>query len=335
MKALSSDHPPLDQLRDFNSGRLDEAAQAAVAAHVAGCPACCERLERLAEDDPLLGRLREAEEARRAGGLFGEDVPTQPGTPGERPRQATAALPTVPGYELLGEVGRGGMGVVYKARQLRLNRVVALKMLQDAGLADPRRLLRFQLEGEITARVRHPNVVETFEVGALGGRPYLVLEWVDGGTLGQFLGGRSLPPREAALLAETLARAVHAAHRQGVLHRDLKPANVLRTADGVLKVTDFGVAKDLRSEAHLTETGLVAGTPQYMAPEQVAGAKGEVGPATDVYALGVLLYEMLTGRTPFELGDPLSFLRQVCEEEPLPPPGASGPGCRPTWRRCA
>jgi tRNA A-37 threonylcarbamoyl transferase component Bud32 len=225
----------------------------------------------------------------------------------------------VPGYEILGELGRGGMGVVYKARHTRLNRLVALKMILSGSHAGEEELTRFRAEAEALARLRHPHIVQIFDVGEHDGRPYFSLEYVEGGSLGKRLGGTPLPPRQAAALAETLARAVEAAHRCGIIHRDLKPANVLLTADGTPKITDFGLAKRLDAGAGQTSTGKVLGTPSYMAPEQAAGKGQEIGPATDVYALGTVLYEMLTGRPPFRAATSFETVHQVLSEEPIAP----------------
>jgi WD40 repeat protein len=225
----------------------------------------------------------------------------------------------VPGYEIEGELGHGGMGVVYKARQLRPPRPVALKLVRTGGQPTAQALDRFRREGEAVARLQHPNVVQIYEVGEHQGRPYLALEYVDGGSLAEKLAGAPQPYREAASLVEALGRAMHAAHQRGVVHRDLKPANVLLTADGTPKITDFGLAKRLDEEGAHTRTGVVMGTPSYMAPEQAAGRTKEVGPATDVYALGAILYEMLTGRPPFQAGSSEAVVRLVLSAEPAPP----------------
>jgi serine/threonine-protein kinase len=210
----------------------------------------------------------------------------------------------VPGYEILGELGRGGMGVVYRARQAGLGRVVALKMILTGGHAGEDERARLRAEAEAVARLSHPNIVQIFEVGEHDGLPFLALEFVAGGGLDCGLDGTPWPARRAAVLAETLARAVHAAHVGGVVHRDLKPANVLLTADGAPKVADFGLAKRLDGGPARTRTGAVLGTPSYMAPEEAGGSK-QVGPAADVYAVGAILYELLTGRPPFRGETPL------------------------------
>jgi hypothetical protein len=225
---------------------------------------------------------------------------------------------TLPGYEILGELGRGGMGVVYKARQVQLNRVVALKMILTGAHAGPQDLARFRTEAEAVARLQHPHIIQIYEVGEQRGLPYFSLEFCPGGGLDKKLAGTPLPAAEAAALVEKLARAMQVAHQKGVLHRDLKPANVLLAEDGTPKVTDFGLAKKL-GEAGQTQSGAVMGTPSYMAPEQAAAKAGEVGPATDVYSLGAILYECLTGRPPFKAPTALDTIMQVVSAEPVPP----------------
>ncbi len=251
---------------------------------------------------------------------------------------------SVPGYEVLEELGRGGMGVVYKARHTALKRLVALKMILDVGLARQEARARFTAEAEAIARLRHPNIVQIYEVSTHEGRPFFSLEYADGGSLAKQLDGTPQPPHVAAELVETLARAMHAAHQAGVIHRDLKPANVLlqvvdsrsQIADSpetiaaqksaifnlqsaIPKISDFGLAKQLDDASGQTQTGDIMGTPSYMAPEQAAGDLRAIGPATDVYALGAILYEMLTGRPPFKAATPLDTLEQVRQAEPVPP----------------
>jgi WD40 repeat protein len=241
-------------------------------------------------------------------------------------RDPEVAPADLPGYEILGELGRGGMGVVYQARQVALDRLVALKMVLAGAHAGPEELARFRAEAEAVARLQHPNIVQIYEVGAHGGLPYFSLELVAGGALDRKLAGTPLPAREAARLAEALARAVQAAHERGVVHRDLKPANVLLdgapgapVGECTPKVTDFGLAKRLDQGGGRTGTGAILGTPSYMAPEQAAGKPGEVGPAADVYALGAILYECLTGRPPFRAETPWDTLQQVVAADPVPP----------------
>jgi WD40 repeat protein len=229
------------------------------------------------------------------------------------------ALPTVPGFETLELLGHGGMGVVYKARHLRLGRLVALKMIHPALYPGPEQLARFRVEAETVARLQHPNVVQIHDVIEGEGRPCLELEYIGGGSLAQKIAAAPLGPSEAAALVETIARAVNAAHRLGVVHRDLKPANILLTDDRVPKVTDFGLAKYLHAEQTLTRSEAILGSPCYMAPEQADGESSRVGPAADVYALGVVLYEALTGRPPFKAATTYATLEQVKIAAPIPP----------------
>ena len=224
-------------------------------------------------------------------------------------------LPTLPGYEVLAELGRGGMGVVWKAHQVSLNRIVALKLIR--GQADPNLILRFRAEAEAVARLRHPHVVQVFEAGEWGTDPFFAMEFCPGGTLSSRLSTGPLAPRVAADLSLKLAGGVAAAHRAGVIHRDLKPANVLFDATGEPRVADFGLAKMLDDSAGLTATDQGLGTPSYMAPEQVADARS-AGAAADVYALGAVLYECLAGRPPFKGATAYETIRQVIEQDPVP-----------------
>jgi WD40 repeat protein/tRNA A-37 threonylcarbamoyl transferase component Bud32 len=224
----------------------------------------------------------------------------------------------VPGYQILAELGRGGMGVVYKACQTRLHRLVALKMILAGSHAREDDLARFSAEAEAVAGLRHPNIIQIYDVGEQDGLPYFSLEFVEGGTLADRLDGTPWQAPRAAELVETLARAVHAAHEKGIIHRDLKPGNVLLTADGTPKITDFGLAKRLDQQSDRTRTGTIMGTPSYMAPEQAGGRRDQLGPVTDAYALGAILYELLTGRPPFQGPTPLDTVLQVVNQEPVP-----------------
>jgi serine/threonine protein kinase len=224
-----------------------------------------------------------------------------------------------PGYELLAELGRGGMGVVYKVRHKVLSRVVALKMILVGGHAGDADLARFLSEAETVAQLQHPGIVQLFEFGQHGGLPYFTLEFIPGGTLAGRLRSAAMSPQEVARVVEKLARGMHYAHQRGIVHRDLKPANVLMGPDGAPKITDFGLVKRTEVGDGLTATGAVMGTPSYMAPEQAGGRGKEVGPAADIYALGAILYECLTGRPPFRAATKLDTLMQVLSDEPVPP----------------
>ncbi len=230
-----------------------------------------------------------------------------------------SALPLVTGYEILNELGRGGMGVVYRAWQQKLKRVVALKVMLAGDYAGPEGVGRFRIEAEAMARLQHPNIVQVHEIGEQDGRPFLALEYVEGGSLARKLAGTPLASAEAARLVEVTALAMHAAHLKGVVHRDLKPANVLLTADGAPKVTDFGLAKLVVGGSGQTASGAFLGSPSYMAPEQAGGDSAHVGPPADVYALGALLYEALTGRPPFRGATVADTVRQVMSEDPVSP----------------
>ena len=210
------------------------------------------------------------------------------------------------------------MGVVYKAHQQRLSRFVALKMIRAGSLAKPEDLARFRIEAEAVAKQRHPNIIQIFDIGEVGGLPFVALELLEGGSLDAFLGGTPQPGEASARLSATLARAIHAAHQAGIIHRDLKPSNVMFATDGTPKITDFGLAKRLEEEGY-TETGQVLGSPSYIPPEQAQGRAKEVGPTADVYALGAILYEMLTGRPPFKGTTPVETVMQVLNEDPVPP----------------
>ncbi len=249
---------------------------------------------------------------------FGETL-QRPSTHGPTETSSSGDATIVTGYEILGILGRGGMGVVYKARQLGLNRIVALKMILSGGHASTDELKRFKIEAEAVARLQHPNIVQVFDIGERDGRPFFSLEFCDGGSLQQKLDGTPLDPYKAAALLETLARAMDFAHQRGIVHRDLKPANILLTADGTPKITDFGLAKRLDDEQGQTGTEAILGTPTYMAPEQASGKAKAVGPQADVYALGAVFYDLLTGRPPFRGTTALDTIQLVQTAEPIPP----------------
>jgi len=244
-----------------------------------------------------------------------EEEATAQGRSSEKPLVPGTQLP---GYEILEELGRGGMGIVYRARQLALQRVVALKVLLSGAHAGPKERAAFRTEAEAAARLHHPNIVQVYDIAEHDGLPYFSFEFVDGQNLEQKAAGRPLPPGQAAALVETLARAMHHAHQQGIVHRDLKPSNIL-LAELTPKITDFGVAKLLDAERGQTATGDFLGTPHYMAPEQASGHSKESGPAADVYSLGAILYQLLTGRPPFQGASALEILEQVRFREAAPP----------------
>jgi serine/threonine protein kinase len=336
--------PSNEKLTGLLAEALSTAERDALARHVEGCASCQQQLARLT-------RIPDAETWRRAGhprrGSRAEDEMMR--RLKRRPAAVDCEPQAVPGYEILGELGRGGMGVVYKARQLGLQRTVALKMVRSGVHTGPKELARFRAEAAVIARLRHPNIVQVYDVGEAAGRPYFVMEFVSGGSLAQHLQGTPQRARPAARMVETLARAVHAAHASGVIHRDLKPANILlevsvsgarvrasgkklarhsgppRGASLFLnpKITDFGLAKCAGGDGAApdlgapTVTGELLGTPGYMAPEQAMVPRQPVGPAADVYALGAILYELLTGRRPFTGESPLATVMQVLHNEPV------------------
>jgi tRNA A-37 threonylcarbamoyl transferase component Bud32 len=222
-------------------------------------------------------------------------------------------------YELLEEIARGGMGVVWKARQSSLNRDVALKMIRAGTLASPDEVARFLREAEAAANLQHPNIVAIHEVGEHGGQHYFSMDYVDGLDLGALVKEGPMSPQRAARYVKIIAEAIQFAHQRGTLHRDLKPQNVLIDAADQPRITDFGLAKIMKDDSQLTQSGVVMGSPSYMPPEQAAGRHGDIGPASDVYSLGAMLYELLTGRPPFRGATAMATLRDVMENEPAAP----------------
>jgi WD40 repeat protein/tRNA A-37 threonylcarbamoyl transferase component Bud32 len=235
------------------------------------------------------------------------------------PASSSFAVPSIPGYEVLGVLGRGGMGVVYKARQIRLNRVCALKMILAGAHATREAAARFVAEAEAIAQLQHPNIVQIHHIGESDGLPFFELEFVAGGSLDQRLDGIPWHPKQAAWLVEQVARGIGEAHRLGILHRDLKPSNVLLATNGTPKITDFGLAKAEGKASSLTRSDSILGSPSYMAPEQASGKTKQAGPMVDTYAIGATLYELLTGRPPFRGTTPLETMEQVRAIEPVPP----------------
>jgi serine/threonine protein kinase len=331
------DHPDERLLRAFAAGTIGDDLLDQVAAHLRTCSPCGTKVEGFLAGDKFVDRLRVAanvsdatlsdfERARVVRALRRE---LQRSVEPARNTSGTPPPPQAVGeYVILREVGRGGMGVVYQARHRELHRTVALKMILAGGFASEEHRARFRREAELAARVEHPSIVQIHEVGTHDGHPFLVMEWVDGGTLAAQLGGEAWPPHQAAGLVEMLARAIDAAHRRGVVHRDLKPSNILLQADDdatpgrpgdslVPKITDFGLARALDAEGGLTASGLAVGTPEYMAPEQAAGKTA--GPAADIYALGVVLYQLLTGQPPIHGDSPMEVLAALAHTEPVAP----------------
>jgi serine/threonine protein kinase/WD40 repeat protein len=256
--------------------------------------------------------------------------PSDPSNPVQTPTVASQVAPLrryIGRYGIVRELGRGGMGVVYLAHQDDLNRDVALKVIPGGPDADPDELRRFRAEAETAANLKHPNIVPVYDVGETESSAYLAMEFVPGGTLHQLITKGALDPIEAARLMEGIARGIHHAHEQGVIHRDLKPSNILISTvkgdDGipvrVPKITDFGLARKLDKPSNITASGMAVGTPQYMAPEQARGLTGQLGPKTDVYGLGAILYEMLVGYAPFSGGNALETMELVVNKKPVPP----------------
>jgi serine/threonine protein kinase len=296
------------------------------------CPKCANPIVALEREEPAdFGTLGAPGAGNGEQPVAPEMPPAQPPAfPQVNPPAVPQDSPPIPGYVILGELGRGGMGVVYKARQVSLGRVVALKMILTGGFATEDSVARFRSEAAALARLQHPNIVQVYEVGEYQGLPFFSLEYINGPTLAKRLSGTPQPARPSAELMETLAAAVHAAHQRGIIHRDLKPGNVLlATMDGrapsatesqqlygVAKITDFGLAKRLDGDAAHTRTGSILGTPCYMAPEQATGQP--VGPGADIYALGSIFYEMLTGRPPFKAATAADTLLQLISEDVVP-----------------
>jgi serine/threonine-protein kinase len=322
-------HVPSDPARDERLADLLAALTAE--AQRGGQP----DIDRVAAAHPdLADELRELWAAVQFANEFTRPSKTQPTLPANGPIRVDPAPPPASplprafgGFDLLEELGRGGMGFVYKAWDRSLKRMVALKMILRGELAMPADLARFQVEAAAAAHLSHPNIVPLFAVGCEASVHYYAMQFIDGQTLGTLMSRGPLRPRDAARYLAVVARAVHYAHERGVLHRDLKPSNVLVDASGQPHVTDFGLAKRIatatnvpsESETGLTLSGAILGTPTYMAPEQVSNRRGKPSPASDVYSLGVILYEMLTGRPPFQGATPVDTLLLVLDQDPVRP----------------
>ncbi len=340
LSGRARDCPDVEELAAFSAGELPEAMLEQVAAHASRCDRCTSTLRALdgAEDtlranlrlcvqpDPILDEPECGALEARAKAIPG-DRPDEAGTvtaDGAVTGTWHGAEPFAPErfgkFELLERLGKGGMGVVYKARQTEIDQVVALKMILAGAYAEPHDLERFRVEAAAVARLKHPNVIAFYEFDHYDGRPYFTMEYVAGGSLADRLAsGVAFTQDDAAKLVETLARAMHAVHQVQVVHRDLKPANVLLGTDQIPRITDFGLAKLLDAQDGQTATGVVMGTASYMAFEQAMGKNKAINAATDVYALGAILYELLCGRPPFQGADRNETLKLVCSQEPMPP----------------
>jgi WD40 repeat protein len=333
-RALSRNHGRCvseKDLRAFDQGRLTAGEQETIGSHLAGCERCTKRLRTLDlpgkpsfahdHDGPNADSLHYeagcAELQERALAVWEEQSPPAAET---ARLETTLPLPAMLGsYELVERLGQGGMGVVYRARQPSLDRQVAVKVLKAGTHSSTQERARFRAESLKLGRLKHQHIVAVYEAGESDSFPYFVMELVEGGSLAAKLAGTPLTPRAAAEMILPLTRAISYAHEQRIIHRDVKPSNVLLTTDGVPKISDFGLARELGSDAHHTTTGAIIGSPSYMAPEQVDGDPEKMSSRTDVYGLGALLYEMLTGRPPFSGATPLETLQQVQTLETVPP----------------
>ncbi|MGE3806773.1 MAG: protein kinase, partial [Gemmataceae bacterium] len=301
------DHVSEADMAAFSLGDLPDDSMVQIAQHLEDCNFCEARARRFdGLVDPFMTGFRQTEPAAA------KTAPLQLKPRGGEPEAET---PELPGYEILEELGRGGMGVVYKAKQHSLGRIVALKRI--AGEVD-NNLVRFCREGEAASKLQHANLVQVYEIGWHDGLPYLAMEYVGGGNLKTLLADGLLEPRRAAAIIATVSSALQLVHEQRIIHRDLKPSNILLTKGGVPKISDFGLAKSLDSDVKLTQQGMMVGTPCYMSPEQVREG-GEVGVASDIHGLGVLLYEMISGRVPFEGPTSVETLQLILSQEPVPP----------------
>ena len=348
---MSSDHPTDPDLVAYMSGQLTGSAGDEIESHLEQCSDCADRIAELpVQQDSFVQAVREARtvDGQAAHGSIvpdetiaaanidtprSFDVAAQPSLessntpvdptldfhyPAANVQHGTKAK-RFGDYELLQELARGGMGVVFKARQLSLNRIVALKMILAGQLAREDEVQRFQAEAEAAANLDHPGIVPIYEVGYHEGQHYFSMGFVEGGSLADKINAGPLPARVAAQYTEKISEAMAYAHGRGVIHRDLKPANFLVDKNDQPKVTDFGLAKKVEGDSGLTATGQILGTPSYMPPEQAAGAVGAVGEQADVYALGGILYALVTGHPPFQADNPVDTLRQVLEREPIAP----------------
>lgn len=296
---------------------LSDLADRVVVGQAVNFAAVCEQYPDLAPD---LRRLWGAALITDIAGLASEQLPKSDSSTGTSSRWQRLRLPTQIGdYELREELGRGGMGVVFRARQLSLGRDVAVKMILRGRLASDQDLQRFLSEASATARLQHPQIVPVYEVGDIDGRPFFSMKLIEGSSLADRLADGPLPERQVAQWIAVVARAIAYAHRQGIVHRDLKPSNILFDDNAVPMISDFGLAKRFGVEHDLTRSGMLVGTPSYMSPEQASGRREDVGPASDIYSLGCVLYHALTGRPPLVADSVMELVMLVLEQDPTPP----------------
>ncbi len=350
MDAQASPHPTAETLRAYALSEVDDVSIQIVREHLEHCPDCWRQVTEI-EPDSFVDRLRKAAERSamsaidRTGGADpetespvadGVTIDSSPGpcmsetgfvdatsaaqnSPNASPLPAGTLVGYFGDYELQSVLGEGGMGIVYKARQLSLNRPVALKMIKSSRFAGAEEVRRFQNESEAVAQLDHPNIVPIFEVGQFEDQHYFSMKLIAGESLDKRPRDYLAKPRQAADLVALIALAVHHAHQRGILHRDLKPANILIDSEGEPHVTDFGLAKRVEGDSEPTQSGAILGTPAYMAPEQASGKRGSVTTATDVYGLGAVLYVLVTGKAPFSGDSVIDTLEQVRERPPEPP----------------
>ena len=336
----------LEELRAFTAGKLDEIDVSRLEAHLADCADCLETLSQLSSDGTLVAAMRAGKRSDDSSTLVGtqtnaaiermaaraaenevdrfeitqrEDREVTEEIQRWRENAAFAPGTLIGEYEILAEIARGGMGIVFKAKHTKLKRIVALKMILMGDLATPELVERFLAEAKAAARLEHPGIVPVYEIDQHGTRHFFVMKYVEGSSLSEQLKRGRMDSKGAAKTVRQIALAVQYAHEKEVIHRDIKPGNILINQDGQPVVTDFGLAKQLDASMHLSVTGQILGTPSYMAPEQASGHIRQIGPATDVYALGAVLYAMLTGGPPFQAGSPIATIQQVIHQEPITP----------------
>jgi WD40 repeat protein/serine/threonine protein kinase len=346
----SEQHPNRENLQQFAAGRLSDEDSEVIESHLLACDECNELLScEPGESDSLVELLRQPSplDSDDSQPAFGETIVLPEDSATRRIRQEVSRGVMIDGYTIEDELGRGGVGVVYRAHHLNLKRAVALKVILAGEHSTEEERQRFRLEAETIAKLKHRGIVQIYEVGENDGRPYFALELMEGGDLYDFTERKPQPPRVAAVLCERLAQTIHYAHQQGIVHRDLKPGNVLLDSPTEIasentqqstqslanapkpdsverlvpmpKVTDFGIAKQLDSVSQLTQTGTLLGTPAYMAPEQTTGNNSDITASCDIYALGAMLYELLTGRAPFMADNRLDTILMVQQSDPIPP----------------